>query len=138
TAAPLRACPARPPARLSFAPPPVPETLGVEAGACAVRWRPGALAQSPAAGRPPPRYIRVTHARPHGRCPRCCAAAPPPLPRPPPSFPARAPAARPPARAPGALPPPARAAPATRCSGRAGEAAPILIPIPVSRSGSRS
>lgn len=55
-AAPLRRLtrsPSRLPARLPFAPPPLPETLGVEAGACAVRWQPGALAQSPA-GRPPP------------------------------------------------------------------------------------
>lgn len=56
------------PARLCFAPPSLPESLGVAAGACAVRWPLGALAQSPA-GCPPPfprRYIRVI-ARPPAR-----------------------------------------------------------------------
>lgn len=93
-AAPLRRLthsPSRLPARLCFFPPPLPETLGVEAGACAVRWQPGALAQSPA-GRPPHhhhhpprrRYIRVTARPPARPVPRGAARlAPPPPPLPP-------------------------------------------------------
>lgn len=70
-AAPLRSATrsrlAHPPASVSL-PPPLPETLGVKAGACAVCWQPGARAQSPAGCHPslrapPRRYIRVT-ARP--------------------------------------------------------------------------
>lgn len=125
-AAPLRRLthsPSRLPARLCFFPPPLPETLGVEAGACAVRWQPGALAQSPA-GRPPHhhhhpprrRYIRVTARPPARPVPRGAARlAPPP---PPPSPPARAA----PALSPSA-PSPARGsghAAAVAASGRAG------------------
>lgn len=76
------------PARLCFAPPSLPESLGVAAGACAVRWPLGALAQSPA-GCPPPLSSPVhpghrTPARTAG--PQwCCAAVPPPPPPPSPS-----------------------------------------------------
>lgn len=93
-AAPLRRLthsPSRLPARLCFFPPPLPETLGVEAGACAVRWQPGALAQSPA-GRPPhhhhppPPPVHPGHrtpARTAGPPRRCAARSPSPPPFPP-------------------------------------------------------
>lgn len=79
-AAPLRSTtrsrPPRPPASVSL-PPPLPETLGVKAGACAVCWQPGARAHSPAGcppsiRAPPSRYIRVT-ARPPARPVPCGA-----------------------------------------------------------------
>lgn len=124
-AAPLRRLthsPSRLPARLCFFPPPLPETLGVEAGACAVRWQPGALAQSPA-GRPPhhhhppPPPVHPGHRTPARTAgpPRRCAAR---SPSPPPSPPARAA----PALSPSA-PSPARGsghAAAVAASGRAG------------------
>ncbi|XP_031447087.1 protein FAM49B isoform X2 [Phasianus colchicus] len=89
-AAPLRSAtrsrPARPPASVSL-PPPLPETLGVKAGACAVCWQPGARAHSPA-GCPPPSALLPAgtsgspHARPHGRSPVVLCGSPPPPPPP--------------------------------------------------------